>query len=358
MKVLEMVMWLRVDWPMPRHVPSTSHRTFHPTPSPKQPPCLVHSDLRSTPISPLSQPTTISPSLNIHYYNPTMPPPPSTLYTLSFFLALLTTLLVAASLRLLAILPSTRTRTHPTPFRTRPPATRILVVLGSGGHTHEMFYLLRDLDTRKYTHRSYVVSSGDGFSAQRAVEFERGLEERDKRRGGGIEVMVPMVALNGRVPAARPDTRRYCVGPECCDVAVLPRARRIYQSLLTTPFSSLWTLLHAFPILLRAPPLLPGKPPATPYERAAADLPDLIITNGPATAVIVILASLILKFFDIRGAQSRGKCKTIYVESFARVKGLSLSGKILSRVVDRFLVQWEELEGSGGGRAEFWGVLV
>ena len=45
------------------------------------------------------------------------------------------------------------------------------------------------------------------------------------------------------------------------------------------------------------------------------------------------------------------------VRSFARVKTLSLSGKLLLRVVDRFLVQWEELEGAGG-RAEYWGILV
>ena len=265
------------------------------------------------------------------------PPSPSSLYTLSFALALLTTLLVAASLRLLAILPSRRSTQ---PFRARPIATRVFIVLGSGGHTHEMFYLLRDLDTRKYTHRTYVVSSGDAFSAQRAVEFEAGLEKVGKTEGSGR------------------GERQACVGPDHYNIAVLPRARKIHQSLLTTPFSSLYTLVKSFGPLLGSPPFLPNQSPKNAYERAAADLPDLIITNGPATAVIVILASLILRFFNVRGASSRGKCKTIYVESFARVKGLSLSGKLLSRVVDRFLVQWEELEGAGGGRAEFWGILV
>lgn len=236
----------------------------------------------------------------------------------------------------------------------------MLIVLGSGGHTHEMFYLLRDLDTRKYTHRTYIVSSGDAFSAQRAVEFEKSMEDREKTNGGlglgeGNAIPVPVLKVNGNVIK---DERPACLGPEHYNVAVVPRARKIHQSIFTTPFSALYTLYAAFSPLLGAPPLLPNALPTNAYERAAGDLPDLIITNGPATAVIVILASLVLRFFDVQGANSRGKCKTIYAESFARVKGLSLSGKLLSRVVDRFLVQWEELEGKGGGRAEYWGMLV
>lgn len=226
-----------------------------------------------------------------------------------------------------------------------------------------MFYLLRDLDTRKYTHRTYIVSSGDAFSAQRAVEFERELEERekgklrarkDKNETNENEVKI---ALNGRVAGDKKEDRPACVGSDHYNISTIPRARRIHQSLLTSPFTSLQTLHSSFNPLLSSPPLLPNQPPQTSYEAAAQDLPDLIITNGPATAVIIILASLILKFFNIRGASSRGKCKTMYVESFARVKTLSLSGKLLVRVVDRFLVQWEELEHKGG-RAEFWGILV
>jgi len=35
--------------------------------------------------------------------------------------------------------------------------------------------------------------------------------------------------------------------------------------------------------------------------------------------------------------------KIIFIESFARVQTLSLSGKILYYFADRFLVQWPEL---------------
>ena len=47
----------------------------------------------------------------------------------------------------------------------------------------------------------------------------------------------------------------------------------------------------------------------------------------------------------------------MYVESFARVGGLSLSGKILYPLVDRFLVQWPQLK-EKYSRAEYNGVLV
>ncbi|KAE8843609.1 hypothetical protein PTNB73_09326 [Pyrenophora teres f. teres] len=310
-----------------------------------------------------------------------MAPPLSSIYTLSFLIATLATLFIAATFRLLVILPNAA-RTKKTPFRKRPIATRVLIVLGSGGHTHEMLYLLHNLNTRNYTHRTYIVSSGDAFSAQRAANFERELEDAEIRRVRQLKendekstytgeeqgkTQTPTMQITNPdgtthylekpVPATTTE-RPACTGPDHYNIAVLPRARKIHQPLLTTPFTCLYTLLSAFKPLLSSPPLLPDQPPTTPYEAAAADLPDLIVTNGPATAVIVVLANLILRFFNVRGADSRGKCKTVYVESFARVKTLSLSGKLLVRVVDRFLVQWEELEGVGGGRAEYWGVLV
>lgn len=43
--------------------------------------------------------------------------------------------------------------------------------------------------------------------------------------------------------------------------------------------------------------------------------------------------------------------RVIYVESFARVTSLSLSGKILKHLVDRFVTQWpmEKKDGQGRG---------
>lgn len=44
----------------------------------------------------------------------------------------------------------------------------------------------------------------------------------------------------------------------------------------------------------------------------------------------------------------------VYVESLARVRGLSLSGRFLKKVADRFVVQWEDLQAMG----EYAGPIV
>jgi beta-1,4-N-acetylglucosaminyltransferase len=49
--------------------------------------------------------------------------------------------------------------------------------------------------------------------------------------------------------------------------------------------------------------------------------------------------------------------KIIYVESFARVRSLSLSAKILKWFVDVFVVQWPELA-KGEERVTYKGWLV
>ena len=125
------------------------------------------------------------------------------------------------------------------------------------------------------------------------------------------------------------------------EVFEVPRARNIHQPLWSTPLSALICLKACFSILY-------------PHGEFTG-FPDLIVTNGPGTGVIVVMASLILKLLGVVG--TRNKMKTIYVESWARVSTLSLSGKLLLYNVDRFFVQWEKLKGEGG-RAEHRGFLV
>ncbi|KAG7004644.1 hypothetical protein G7Y79_00024g055940 [Physcia stellaris] len=170
--------------------------------------------------------------------------------------------LISFYLRLLHTLPGLNP--HPTPFpRHRGTPTHLLIVLGSGGHTAEMFSLLHSLDPYSYSHRSYLISSDDDFSALKAVEFETGLAERS----GKGEAAIGTYSLH-----------------------TVPRARRIHQSLLSTPLSALHCLVSCLR-LLRTPP-------------TAA--PDLILLNGPGTAVIVVFASLLLRFFGLGGGRRAG----------------------------------------------------
>jgi beta-1,4-N-acetylglucosaminyltransferase len=227
--------------------------------------------------------------------------------------------------------------------------THLLIVLGSGGHTAEMLAMLTRAVTegspkqrlvwKDFTHRTWVVGSGDSISATRAKDFEH--------------MAVPLTTqedlMEGNIKRATD------IGPGTYDVAVVPRAREIHQPLYTSPMSSLacakacWELLtkHATETIEGHMPR-PGK----------IDFPDVILCNGPATATILVFTSVLLRFFDVKGCSTRGKMRTVYVESWARVKKLSLSGRLLRFVVDRFLVQWPQLERAAGGRAEYLGVLV
>jgi beta-1,4-N-acetylglucosaminyltransferase len=195
-----------------------------------------------------------------------------------------------------------------------------------------MFLLLkRSLNPSLYYLRSYVTSAGDEFSVQRAEEFERSLwctsatAMAASNVEGGVEVEEEGEARKGY------------------EIYTVPRARMIHQSLLTTPISALKCCFACVHVLRGNS----NKPSLHPQY------PDLIICNGPGTAVCVVFMSLLLKYFGIPGV--KGKMRTIYVESFARVRTLSLSGRILWGCCDRFVVQWEGLK---GGRAEYLGVLV
>lgn len=244
-------------------------------------------------------------------------------------LTLLIAAAVAITARLLAILPPRRARPnrrrsvlYPTSGTNSPKTTRsrrlerasrdegmltspdypyrhIMVVLGSGGHTAEMLLMLQTVGMGRWRKRTWVVSSGDGFSAGLAGDFEARL----KGRYGGFGIVE------------------------------LPRARRVHQSLLTAPFSSLVCLWAAM-------------------KTVANDAPDVVLTNGPGTGVIVVLSSLILRFLGLAGS-ARTRC--VYLESLARCRKLSLSGRLLRGVVDRFLVQWPELKSSN---AEFRGCFA
>lgn len=243
----------------------------------------------------------------------------------------------AAFLRLLYIHPSIlRPQTHPRLKYPRTCPAHMIIVLGSGGHTAEMLSLLRDLDPKKYTRRTYIVSSGDTFSSSKALEFEKRIQSKYTQS--------PMLSFQAR-------GNEFIGGT--FDIRTVPRARRIHQPLCTAPLSSFQCLIGC----IRALYLTSRVNTVTTPEYA-----DVIISNGPATGVIVILASMLLKFFALAPVW---KMKTVYVESWARVTTLSLSGKILLwlGLCDRFLVQWEELckainGNDGRQRVEWKGFLV
>ena len=103
------------------------------------------------------------------------------------------------------------------------------------------------------------------------------------------------------------------------------RAREVKQSYFTSIFTTLYALLHSFFLLARL---------------SILDSLDLILTNGPGTALPLCYMSFVINkllLFNI-------KSKLVYVESFCRVQELSLTGKLLRPILDKFVVQWEDLQ--------------
>ncbi|EHY55913.1 UDP-N-acetylglucosamine transferase subunit [Exophiala dermatitidis] len=234
--------------------------------------------------------------------------------------------------------------------------THLLIVLGSGGHTAEMLNMLSQVPNlaTDFTHRTYVISSGDDFSASKAHEFEKSLEPGPKDSS----------AASPRLDSAGRDSDHRIKQEESTsqyNIVTVHRARKVHQSILTTPVSSLLCLWDCIGVLR-------GKK-TTRRQGHSRLYPDLILTNGPGTGVIVILASIILRFFGLcpsrlgpNGRWDRHEMRTIFIESWARVKTLSLSGRLLHPVVDRFIVQWPQLAEQQGSRSrsrvEYIGPLV
>lgn len=219
-----------------------------------------------------------------------------------------------------------------TPQRSR--RHHIVAILGSGGHSTEMLSLLRDIDARHYAHRSYIASSGDNFAVEKAFQLEEVIQAKLRPLG----------------PIVNKKTWDPITG--IWDVRIVPRARKIHQSLYTAPFSASWCIfesIRALYVISKCSKVAPG------------EFPDVIVANGPATAVIIILAANLIRFL---GIAPMWKMKVIYVESWARVKSLSLSGSLLLKLglCDRFLVQWETLANNinkkSNRKVEWSGILV
>lgn len=187
-----------------------------------------------------------------------------------------------------------------------------LFVLGSGGHTKEMLMMMDDgfCDLANF-HRRHLISSGDRMSLHHVRDYEEQLE------------------LLCSAADASPGTH---------DTRIVTRARRVHQSLWTTPFTALVSLIDIFSVLL--------SPPANQVGRRLR-YPTHVLSNGPATGFFVALAAHVLKVFFIVPEDCM---RFVYIESWARISTLSLTGKLLlhTGIADALYVQHQELAAAHG----------
>lgn len=121
---------------------------------------------------------------------------------------------------------------------------KLLISLGSGGHTSEMLQMLRTMDLTTFDTRIYYISSGDALSHQKATSFEEVLKKESE--DGSYRIRT------------------------------LSRARRVKQSWWSTPLTATISFLDAL-------------------RFTYVDQPDLLLCNGPGTCVMIVLSILVLK---------------------------------------------------------------
>lgn len=149
---------------------------------------------------------------------------------------------------------------------------KLMLVLGSGGHTAEILRLVESWPGKICAvHASTDVSSRSKF----------------------------LCKFNG-------------------EVFSIPRSREVGQSYYTSIFTTLYSFLPSFWTIISASP-------------------DLIITNGPGTALPICYSAFFYKLFFLKNV------KIVFVESFCRTQSLSLAGKLIYPITSEFYVQWEAL---------------
>ena len=163
-------------------------------------------------------------------------------------------------------------------------------------------------------HRRYLISSGDGMSANHLHEHETEL--------------AALCASKGCQPGGY-------------DVVHVTRGRRVHQALWTVPYSGLISMFDIVRILLFSPPKTSsaGTKPRVPGAKALG-YPQYIFSNGPATGFFVGLVAYILRMFYVVPEDCM---KLIYVESWARISTLSLTGRLIyyTGIAEVLVVQHE-----------------
>jgi len=164
----------------------------------------------------------------------------------------------------------------------------IMIVLGSGGHTGEILIMLKKLKLDKFSKVFFVSSHNDLRSEGKAKEVLN-LDESQIKKNKNIKFLK------------------------------IYRSRNVGQSFLSSIFTSSYSMMQSIFIILKT-------------------RPNLIVTNGPGVAIPLVYIGYILNKLLILS-----EFKILFIESYCRTKSLSLSGKLIQPIADKFIVLWKDL---------------
>jgi beta-1,4-N-acetylglucosaminyltransferase len=164
----------------------------------------------------------------------------------------------------------------------------IMIVLGSGGHTGELLIMLKKLKLDKFSKVFFVSSHNDLRSEGKAREVLN-LDESQIKKNKNIIFLK------------------------------IYRSRNVGQSFFSSIFTSSYSMMQSIFIILKT-------------------RPNLIVTNGPGVAIPLVYIGYILNKLLILS-----EFKILFIESYCRTKSLSLSGKLIQPIADKFIVLWKDL---------------
>jgi beta-1,4-N-acetylglucosaminyltransferase len=168
---------------------------------------------------------------------------------------------------------------------------RTLIVLGSGGHTSEILYMTKYLNKNQHFDPVwYCKASTDTTSKDRLYS-----------------------TLQETAPSDHPTK---------VEMYNIPRSREVGQSYISSIYTTIVALVFAFKLIYKLKP-------------------TCIICNGPGTCIPICMVTILYRVLNILPNAST---HVIFIESFCRVKTLSLTGRLLYRVSDVFMVHWKELQ--------------
>ena len=162
----------------------------------------------------------------------------------------------------------------------------IMIILGSGGHTGEILLMIQKLDFNKFSSCYFVSSHNDKNSENKSKES---------------------------IPIDKYKNTKFIF-------LKIYRSRNVGQSFISSIPTTLYALFQSFFILIK-------------YR------PNMVVTNGPGVAFPILFIGYILRILMILC-----EFKIMFIESYCRTKSISLCGKIVEPLCDRFIVLWKNLE--------------
>ncbi len=137
---------------------------------------------------------------------------------------------------------------------------KIIILLGSGGHTGEMIRLLESINFKTFNKKIYLYSTGDTTSINKIIKFEKSINKNNI---------------------------------ENYDLIQVKRARMIGQSYISTIFTTFQSILNCIKIS---------------FNHSDS---DIILCNGPGTSVTICYSMFLFKVRNYKTTNNFLNCNML-----------------------------------------------